>query len=239
MRFSQKRGRHRITCRERKLIEKQEQSGSALRIFILQFAFAVLLLLLLYRLWDLQIVNGEKYVQDYELKITRTIRDKNTRGSIYDCNGKILAYNELSYVITMIDDGVYTSERQRQLTLNSMIYRVVKKLEENQELLNNELKIAVGTDQRYAYMVSGTALTRFKADIFGKADPEDMTLEQREMSADMLVEHLSSNSKFALYGEGKRDYTNEERQEYGLPQTFTAKEILAVLGIRYMLSLNE
>ncbi len=49
MRFSQKRGRHRITCRERKLIEKQEQSGSALRIFILQFAFAVLLLLLLYR----------------------------------------------------------------------------------------------------------------------------------------------------------------------------------------------
>ena len=239
MRFSQKRGRHRITCRERKLIEKQEQSGSALRIFILQFAFAVLLLLLLYRLWDLQIVNGEKYVQDYELKITRTIRDKNTRGSIYDCNGKILAYNELSYVITMIDDGVYTSEHQRQLTLNSMIYRVVKKLEENQELLNNELKIAVGTDQRYAYTVSGTALTRFKADIFGKTDPEDMTLEQREMSADMLVEHLSSNSKFALYGEGKRDYTNEERQEYGLPQTFNAKEILAVLGIRYMLSLNE
>ena len=103
MRFSQKRGRHRITCRERKLIEKQEQSGSALRIFILQFAFAVLLLLLLYRLWDLQIVNGEKYVQDYELKITRTIRDKNTRGSIYDCNGKILAYNELSYVITITD----------------------------------------------------------------------------------------------------------------------------------------
>ena len=95
------------------LIEKQEQSGSALRIFILQFAFAVLLLLLLYRLWDLQIVNGEKYVQDYELKITRTIRDKNTRGSIYDCNGKILAYNELSYVITITDIDIVCLSAQR------------------------------------------------------------------------------------------------------------------------------
>ena len=216
-----------------------KQIRSTLRIGTLQVVFAVLLVVLLYRLWDLQIVNGQKYVQDYELKTTRTIRDKNTRGTIYDCNGEVLAYNELSYLITMIDDGTYASERQRQLTLNSMIYRVMKKLEENQEPLNNELKIIVNAEDQYEYTVSGAALTRFKADVFGKADPEAMTARQREMSAEALIEYLSSNSRFALYGEGKKEYTQSERREYHLPETYTAEEVLAVVGIRYMLSLNE
>ena len=216
-----------------------KKTSAALRTGTLQVVFAALLTVLLYRLWDLQIVNGQKYVQEYELKTTRTIRDKNTRGTIYDCNGEVLAYNELSYRITMTDDGTYASERQRQLSLNSMIYRVVKKLEENREPLNNELKITVNEEGHYEYTVSGAALTRFKADVFGKADPEDMTVRQREMSADALVDYLSSNSRFALYGEGSSEYTERERGEYHLPKTYTAKETLAVVGIRYMLSLNE
>ncbi|MDE6365469.1 MAG: peptidase [Lachnospiraceae bacterium] len=220
-------------------IRNNKKTGTPVRIGILQMVFAALLVLLLYRLWDLQIVNGEKYAQDYELKITRTIRDKSTRGAIYDCNGEILAYNELTYKITMTDEGVYASNRERQLMLNSIIYRVVKRLEENHETINNDLKIVIDADSQYAYTVSGTALTRLKADIFGKANPEDMTSIQREMSADALVEYLSSNTKFALYGEGKRAYTEEELQHYHLPGTYTAEEVLSILGIRYMLSLND
>lgn len=229
--FLQKKPFHRI--------RNNERPGKPVRIGILQVVFAALLVLLLYRLWDLQIVNGEKYAQDYELKITRTIRDKNTRGTIYDCNGEILAYNELTYKITMTDEGAYASNRERQLMLNSIIYRVIKKLEENHETVNNDLKIAVDADSQYAYTVSGTALTRFKADVFGKANPEDMTPMQREMSADALVGYLSSNTKFALYSEGKRAYTEEELQNYHLPGTYTAEEVLSIVGIRYMLSLND
>ncbi|MDE6983633.1 MAG: peptidase, partial [Lachnospiraceae bacterium] len=221
-----------------KHIREEREFQVSIRIVTLQILFASLLMVLLYRLWDLQIVNGQKYVEDYELKVTRTIRDKNTRGVIYDCNGALLAYNELTYSITIIDDGVYASDRQRQLTLNSMIYRVVKKLEENEELLNNELKIAVEGDH-YEYTASGTALARFKADIFGRADPADLSPEQQRMEADALIAHLSSNDKFALYGEGKKDYTDEELRAYGLPGTYTAEEVLAILGIRYMLSLND
>ena len=220
-------------------IKNSEKASTSVRVGILQVVFAALLVLLLCRLWDLQIVNGEKYVQDYELKITRTIRDKNTRGTIYDCNGEILAYNELAYKITMTDEGVYASNRERQLMLNSIIYRVVRKLEENHETINNGLKIAAGADSHYIYTVSGAALARFKADIFGKANPEDMTPKQREMSADALVEYLSSNTKFGLYGEGRQAYTEEELQNYQLTGSYTAGEVLAILGIRYMLSLND
>lgn len=37
------------------------------------------------------LVNGQKYAENFELQITRTVRDHNTRGNIYDCNGEALA----------------------------------------------------------------------------------------------------------------------------------------------------
>lgn len=210
-----------------------------IRCFILQFIFIALFSILIHRLFVLQIVNGQKYAEDCELQITRTIREHNTRGNIYDCNGEVLAYNELVYTVTMIDDGTYASERERQLSINSVIYCVMKKLNENNEQINNELKIEVGTDGNYVYTVSGRALARFKADIFGESDPDDMTPEQVNMSANDMIQFLAGNSKFALYGTGKSFYSEEELQKYGLPKEYTDEEVLTIVGIRYMLSLNE
>ena len=210
-----------------------------IRCFILQFIFIALFSILIHRLFVLQIVNGQKYAEDFELQITRTIREHNTRGNIYDCNGEVLAYNELVYTVTMIDDGTYASERERQLYINSVIYCVMKKLNENNEQINNELKIEVGTDGNYVYTVSGRALARFKADIFGESDPDDMTPEQVNMSANDMIQFLAGNSKFALYGTGKSFYSEEELQKYGLPKEYTDEEVLTIVGIRYMLSLNE
>lgn len=210
-----------------------------IRCFILQFIFIALFSILIHRLFVLQIVNGQKYAEDFELQITRTIREHNTRGNIYDCNGEVLAYNELVYTVTMIDDGTYASERERQLSINSVIYCVMKKLNENNEQINNELKIEVGTDENYVYTVSGRALARFKADIFGESDPDDMTPEQVNMSANDMIQFLAGNSKFALYGTGKSFYSEEELQKYGLPKEYTDEEVLTIVGIRYMLSLNE
>lgn len=210
----------------------------SLRCFILFLIFVVLFSILLYRLFVLQIVNGQSYVEDFELKVTRTVRDSNTRGIIYDCNGDVLAYNKLVYTVTMVDEGSYLSERERQLTINSVIYNVVTKLNENKEQINNELKIKIGEDGNYVFTVTGESLTRFKADIFGKADSNTMTSKQINMSANDIIEFLSGNSKFALYGVGKSVYSKEELQKYGLPKQYTQEEVLTIVGIRYMLSVN-
>ena len=209
-----------------------------IRCFILQIIIVALFSVLLHRLFELQIVNGQKYAENFEFQITRTVRDHNTRGNIYDCNGEVLAYSELVYTVTMIDDGTYSSEREHQLALNSVIYSATRKLNENNEQINNELKIEIGAGGNYVYTVTGRALERFKADIFGEADPNDMTPEQMDMSADDMMGFLSGNSKFALYGTGKSSYSEEELQEYGLPKEYTKEEILTIIGIRYMLSLN-
>lgn len=221
----------------------QESKGNVkkdqnVRCSILLIIMAVLFAILLHRLFELQIVDGQKYAENFELQITRTVRDHSTRGTIYDCNGEVLAYSKLVYTVTMIDNGTYASEREHQLALNSVIYSVARKLNENHEQINNELKIEIGSDGNYVYTVTGRALERFKADLFGEADPGDMTPEQRGMSANDMIQFLSGNRKFALYGAGKSSYSEEELQEYGLPKDYTKEEMLTIVGIRYMLSLN-
>lgn len=208
------------------------------RLFLLQSVFVLIFAILLHRLWELQIVNGTRYAEEFELKTTRIIKDGNVRGNIYDCNGEILACNELVYTVTMVDNGDYSSERERQLELNGMIYQVIRKLAEKGEQLNNELKIVTGNDGDYEYTVTGKALERFKADVFGEADPAGLSEEQMRMSADEMIRFLAGNSRFALYGEGKRAYSEKELQAYGLPEKYTQEEILNIVGIRYMLSLN-
>jgi len=209
-----------------------------IRGYILQIIFIILFSILLHRLFDLQIVNGQKYAKDFVLQTTRTVRDYNTRGVIYDCNGEVLAYNELVYTVTMVDNGIYTTERERQLTINSIIYRVTRKLRENREQIQNEFKIERNASGDYAFTVTGKALTRFRADIFGKADPNSLTTEQQNMSANDIMQYLSGNSKFALFGVGKSAYSEEELAQYELPKEYTMEEILTIVGIRYMLSAN-
>lgn len=66
----------------------------------------------------IEIQNVREYLETFELKITWSVREPNTRGLIYDCNGGILADNWLIYTVTMVDNGVYASDRERQLTVS-------------------------------------------------------------------------------------------------------------------------
>ena len=54
-----------------------------------------------------------------------------------------------------------------------------------------------------------------------------------------MVQYLSENKNFALYGEGTHSYSQKELKAYGLPKAYSQKEILTILGIRYLLSLNS
>lgn len=217
---------------------ERDRRGRNLRMYTMEILIAALFLILLYRLWDLQIVQGEQYAEEFELRITRTVRESNTRGRIYDCNGEILAYNKPVFTVTMVDGESYATSRERQLTLNSVIYHVMKKLEENGKTLNQELKIRIGDNGQYEYTVTGTGLTRFLADVYGEADPEKLTEAQRGTTAEEMVRFLAGKDKFSLFEERRGPYTEAELAEYGLPESYTKAEMLALVGVRYQLSLN-
>ncbi|MDE6615714.1 MAG: peptidase, partial [Lachnospiraceae bacterium] len=208
------------------------------RVFIIQAACIFMFSFLMYHMFKLQILNGQDYAEETSQSFSKVIYEKSARGNIYDCNGKVLANNKLVYTVTMADTGKYSSVREKNLRLNSIIYHVVKRLKANNEKINNEIKIKISKDGSYKYTVDGSLLDRFKADIFGEADPANMTEEQKNITAGDMVRFLSGDTKFALFGEDGEKYMEEELKEYGLPGKFTKEEILTITGIRYMLSLN-
>ena len=54
------------------------------RIFALALVFTGMFLILAVKLFDLQIVNGESYLEDYVQMIEKTVTTPGTRGNIYD-----------------------------------------------------------------------------------------------------------------------------------------------------------
>ena len=73
------------------------------RLLLLFIIFIAMAAVLIYRIFDLQIVNGESYLNNFQLKIQKEKIIEGTRGNIYDRNGRLLAYNELAYSVTIED----------------------------------------------------------------------------------------------------------------------------------------
>ena len=142
--------------------------GVKSRIIILVIVFVILALILIQRLFSLQIINGETYLNDFAMSIRKERVLNSTRGEIYDCNGKLLAYNELAYTVTFEDNGYYETTHQRNLTLNSILYRTIKIIESHGDSIVDDFKIDLTDEGTYEYNCTGFTLSRFKADIFGK-----------------------------------------------------------------------
>ena len=158
---------------------------------------------LIHRLYVLQIINGENYRSNFSMKTTRTRTIKSTRGNIYDRNGKLLAYNELSYSLTIEDSGTYSSNRYRDLSLNGEAYRIANILAEHGDALSNDFHVVLDENGNYTYNVEGTSLARFKADVYGRAKISDLLPEEEESTADQMIAKLSGKDRGqSVYGGG-------------------------------------
>ena len=78
------------------------------------------------------------------LKKERTL--KSSRGNIYDRNGKAIAYNELSYCVTFEDSETYNTTHEKNLALNSILYHVIKMIEEQGDSIVDDFEIGQADD---------------------------------------------------------------------------------------------
>ena len=91
--------------------------------------------MLVCRCFYLQIIKGEEYAEEYELRIKKTEEIKATRGNIYARNGNLLAYNELAYSITIEDPTSSDSPvSERNETINAILEQVLEIVEENADV---------------------------------------------------------------------------------------------------------
>ena len=210
------------------------------RTTVLILVFVIMSVVLVRRLFDLQIIQGEDYISKFQARTTKERVIKSTRGNILDRNGDILASNVLSYSLTLEDNGTYTSTREKNLTLNGVAYQVLQILHSNGDDITHSFHIVVDKNGEYAFdVVEGFTLNRFRADIYGQALIDDLKDEQKTATADQMMEFLTGSEKFSIVLSGDRAYTEDELTSHGLPLTLTKQEMLDIATIRYELNTNS
>ncbi len=203
------------------------------RIYVLSFLFILLSGILVHRVFTLQIIHGQEYADNFSLETTKERILKSTRGNIYDRNGQLLAYDQLSYSVTLEDNGEYSSTRVKQLSLNGTIYQIIQLIEQNGDSIDSNFHIIVDENGKYAYDVSGTSLLRFKADVYGYIYISELTDEEREATADDMINYLSA-SRFGLKNTD-RPYTEKELTDAGLPLKLSKEDTVKIISVRYSL----
>lgn len=203
------------------------------RVFILILVFICIGGIIINRIFDLQIVHGEEYLDSFQMRIMKERTIKGSRGCIYDRNGNLLAYNELAHSVTIED--VYESGRFKDLNLNTTIYRLIQMIEENGDNIVSDFKIILDKNNRYVFTVEGTQLYRFLADVYGHLTIDDLEEKERTATAAEVVNYLCGWSRFRI-----GNYTEEDTKETFIPGNgYTKEEALKILTIRYDMNNNS
>ncbi len=200
------------------------------RLLLLFIIFVIMGVVLIYRLFDLQIVNGQSYVENFRLMIEKEKVIQGTRGNIYDRNGNLIAYNELAYTVTIED--VYESGSTKNEELNATLYKLIHMIEDNGDNVVSDFNIILNENNDYEFTVEGTKLLRFKADIYGYSSIDMLKYELENASAQEVMDYLINRFKIGSY-ETLEDGTREFVPGGGL----TKKEILEIATIRYQMNL--
>ena len=196
------------------------------------FLFLGVGVVLIVRIFNLQIINGQEYVNNYELKIIREKSIDGIRGNIYDRNGNLLAYNVLSYDVNFED--VIESGKSKNMQLNNSIHEVYKILKKNGDDFNSDFKIYVNENDEYAFSVEGTQLLRFLADIYGYAKTSDLSYQEKNATPDDVIEYLAYRKKYAVgYYENPND-----KESFIIGGGYTKEEVVRIVSVRYALSLT-
>lgn len=195
------------------------------RIFVIIIVFCSMSAILVQRVFYLQIVKGQEYLDDYKLQIQKTKEVQGTRGNIYDRNGVLLAFNQLAYSVTIEDNGEYDSISHKNKELNRVVSSVIQMVEANGDTVINNFGIILDNNNDYMYVAENdTQRLRFIADVYGKRTIDELTDKQRNISAEGLINHLCTDE---LSGYG----INQKKME--------KKDVLKLVNIRYAISLNS
>ena len=204
------------------------------RMFVLGLIFVAGAAVLLGRIFNLQIVNGEYYLDNFQLKIIRERSIPSTRGNIYDRNGNILAYNELAYSVVIED--IFDDEDDKNAALNGVILKLSEILEKNGDHVISDFGIILNSDNQFEFAYTDTKHLRFLADIYGHPKIDKLKYEERNATPNDVVDYFCKKKMYAI---GSYEQDPETKKRTFVPrQGYTNEEILKLITIRYAIDLN-
>lgn len=98
-------------------------------------------IIIIVKLFSLQIVNGEEYLEKSNSRLTRETVVKASRGNIFDCNGNILAGTKIKYSLELYKSKIETEQ------LNNTILNAINVLEKNSDTYIDEFPITINPIQ--------------------------------------------------------------------------------------------
>ena len=146
------------------------------RIFILGIFFAFLCGILLFRIYNLQIVDGAQYLDTFTYRIQKNIESASPRGTIYDRNGIPLAYDERSYTVTIEDDPRLTDNATR----NDMVASLIKIIDRTGDQMIYDLPLKIDDNGALQFTEGEDSILRFKKDVYAT---EDLSARQTRAEA--------------------------------------------------------
>ena len=165
--------------------------------------FSVVLFgILIYKLFNLQIIHGDEYKVNYAQKSEKTLVLNSTRGNIYDVNGELLAYNKLAYSVIIEDSSTAIKNTQ----LNQIIVEMYDIIQENGDSYTIDYPIRLNKYGKFEFTKSGNNLLRYLRDIYGHKYISQLTDEERNATAADVIDVLKSKSYYNISDE----YSDEE-----------------------------
>lgn len=108
-----------------------------IRYNIMSMLIYVIGIIIIVKLFTLQIVNGKEYLEKSNSRLTRETTIKASRGNIVDCNNNILAGTKIRYSLELYKSKIETEE------LNNTILRTINILETNKDKYIDEFPINI------------------------------------------------------------------------------------------------
>ena len=206
------------------------------RLTLLILVFLALGGILIYRLFDLQIIRGQEYLEDFILQSKKTREISATRGKIYDRNGYLLAYDELAYSVK-IEDVYETTGRSKNKQLNANIHKLIQMIEKNGDDIILDFGIMLDEDGQYAFSAtSETQKLRFLADIYGHSYISSLKEEQRTATPDEVMNYMAGLKKYAV---GNYEDPEDSSSDFIPGKGYTKEEVLKIVNVRYAMSLTS
>jgi penicillin-binding protein 2 len=114
----------------------------ALRIALFGGVAVVLFAVLFFRLWLLQVIDGEKYLAEAKNNRTRSYRVSAPRGEILDRNGKVLVANRTSLALQVNPRKLPADPAERRSELSRLADLTHSNLRHVRRTMHEELKLA-------------------------------------------------------------------------------------------------
>lgn len=207
--------------------------GDNQRSNFLVVAFVILLFTVIFRLFNLQVINGQYYVDNYVQKSIKEVTVPAARGNIYDKDGKILAYNELVNNVTIADVDAFPSTNAGINRRNRMLLKLANILKKYDCTIDSKYLVDIDSAGNFYFTSTSEKQHRtFIANVYGRIIDDLDEGRNFRYRSDITAKEAFEYSK-------TRYAMDIIRNEDGNPIIIDDRTMLNMIGIHFTMRLTS